>query len=77
MWGAGVLAGPAYRLLGKRDLGTAGDYLADALPPVNTLIGGELAWRQHNGGHTNVPNFPAFFDWAGRYLSAPGIRERK
>jgi hypothetical protein len=74
---AGVLAGPAYRLLGKKDLGTSGDYLTDPMPAVNTLIGGELAWRQHNGGHTNVPNFPAFFEWAGHYISAPGIREKK
>jgi hypothetical protein len=47
------------------------------MPAVNTLIGGELAWRQHDGGHTNVPNFPAFFEWAGRYISAPGMREKK
>jgi lysophospholipase L1-like esterase len=70
---AAVLAGPAYRLLGKQDLGTPGDYLTDKMPPVSTLIGGELAWRQHSGGHTNVPNFPAFFDWAGRYISSPGL----
>ena len=70
---AGVLAGPVYRLLGKKDFGTAGDYLTDAMPPVNQLIGGELAWRQHDGGHTNTPNFPAFFEWAGRYISSPGI----
>jgi lysophospholipase L1-like esterase len=69
---AAVLAGPAYRLLGKKDLGTPGDYLTDKMPAVNTLIGGELAWRQHDGGHTNVPNFPAFFDWAGRYITTPG-----
>jgi lysophospholipase L1-like esterase len=70
---AAVLAGPAYRLLGKKDLGAPGDYLRDKMPAVNTLMGGELAWRQHDGGHTNVPNFPAFFDWAGRYLSTPGL----
>lgn len=69
---AGVLAGPAYRLLGKKDLGTKGDYLSDPMPAVNTLIGGELAWRQHSGGHTNVPNFPAFFEWASRHVAAPG-----
>jgi hypothetical protein len=73
---ATVLAGPAYRLLGKQDLGTPGDYLADSLPPVNTLIGGELAWRQHDGGHTNVPNFPAFFEWAGPYISSPGLQKK-
>jgi hypothetical protein len=74
---AGVLAGPAYRLLGKKDLGTPGNYLTDPMPAVNTLIGGELAWRQHDGGHTNGPNFPAFFEWAGRYISTPGIRTTK
>ena len=70
---AAVLAGPAYRLLGKNDLGTPGDYLTDKMPPVDTLIGGELAWRQHSGGHTNIPNFPAFFEWAGRYIASPGL----
>ncbi|MCI0638192.1 MAG: hypothetical protein L0Y72_30255 [Gemmataceae bacterium] len=73
---AGVLAGPAYRLLGKKDFGTPGDYLTDPMPPVNTLIGGELAWRQHDGGHTNVPNFPAFFEWAGRYIESPGVKKK-
>jgi hypothetical protein len=74
---AGVLAGPAYRLLGKQDLGTPGDYLTDEMPPVNTLIGGELAWRQHDGGHANVPNFPAFFEWAGRYIASPGVLKKE
>jgi hypothetical protein len=74
---AAVLAGPAYRLLGKKDLGTPGNCLTDPMPEVETLIGGELAWRQHSGGHTNVPNFPAFFEWAGRYISAPGIDDKK
>jgi len=33
---ATVLAGPVYKLLGKKDLGTPGDYLTDKMPPVNT-----------------------------------------
>jgi hypothetical protein len=74
---AAVLAGPAYRLLGKKDLGTPGNYLTDKMPAVNTLIGGELAWRQHDGGHTNVPNFPAFYEWAGGYISTPGLTKKK
>jgi hypothetical protein len=73
---AAVLAGGAYRILGKKDLGTPGDYLTDKIPAVNTLIGGELAWRQHDGGHTNVPNFPAFYEWAGRYISTPGLSKK-
>jgi xylose isomerase len=70
---AGVLAGPAYRLLGKRDFGTPGNYLNDPMPPVNQLIGGELAWRQHDGGHEVTPNWPAFFDWVARYIQVPPL----
>ncbi len=69
---AAVLAGPVYGLLGKKDLGTPGDYLTDAMPPVKTMIGGELAWRQHEGGHDVTPNWPAFFDWVQKYIKAPG-----
>ncbi len=70
---AGVLAGPVYRLLGRGDFGTPGDYLTDPMPPVNQLIGGELAWRQHDGGHEVTPNWPTFFEWAGRFISAPAV----
>jgi lysophospholipase L1-like esterase len=70
---AGVLAGPVYRLLGKKDFGTPGDYLTDVMPPVNQLIGGELAWRQHDGGHDVTPNWPAFFNWVGAYIKAPPL----
>jgi lysophospholipase L1-like esterase len=68
---AGVLAGPVYRLLGKKDFGTSGNYLTDPMPPVGQLIGGELAWRQHEGGHDVTPNWPSFFEWVGNYIKAP------
>jgi lysophospholipase L1-like esterase len=68
---AGILAGPVYRLLGKMDFGTAGDYLTDPMPPVNQLIGGELAWRQHDGGHDLTPNWPAFFQWVSAFIPTP------
>lgn len=68
---AGVLAGPVYRLLGKKDFGTPGDYLTDPMPPLKQLIGGELAWRQHEGGHDVTPNWPAFFQWVANYIPAP------
>jgi hypothetical protein len=68
---AGVLAGPVYRLLGKTDFGTPGDYLTDTMPPINQIIGGELAWRQHDGGHDVTPNWPAFFKWVAAYIEAP------
>jgi len=63
MFLAGVGAGPVYRLLGKRDLGTA-DY-----PPMEIgLVSGEVAFRQHRGGHTAGPNWPTFLNWAERYF---------
>jgi hypothetical protein len=59
---AGVAAGPVYRLLGKKDLGTS-EY-----PPLETgLLDGEIAFRQHSGGHTPGPNWPTFLDFAARY----------
>ena len=70
---AGVLAGPVYRLLGKKDFGTPGNYLTDAMPPVGQLIGGELAWRQHSGGHDVTPNWPSFFQWVSAYIKAPPL----
>jgi hypothetical protein len=71
---AAVAAGPAYKLLGKRDLGTPGNYLTDAMPPVTQLIGGELAWRQHTGGHSVAENWPAFISWARQFIKAPTVR---
>lgn len=66
---AAVAAGPAWRLLGARDLGVAEDYRTAKMPPVNTgLLDGELAWRQHDGGHTDGPNWKYFIPWASRKL---------
>jgi hypothetical protein len=63
MFEATVAAGPVYRLLGARDLGTS------VFPPQETaLVSGELAWRQHEGGHTTYPNWPTFLAFANRYL---------
>lgn len=63
---AAVAAGPVFRLLGKKDLGTS------EFPPVETaLIDGELAFRQHAGGHTTGPNWPVFLKFADRYLKGP------
>lgn len=66
---AAVAAGPAWRLLGAGDLGAAGDYRTAKMPPVNTgLLGGALAWRQHDGGHTDGPNWKYFIPWASARL---------
>ncbi len=73
---AAVLASPVYELLGKHGLGTRGDYLTDPMPPVGQLIGGELAWRQHEGGHDVTPNWPSFFTWVSRYVQAPPLPKK-
>jgi hypothetical protein len=66
MFLAVVAAGPVYTLLGKQDLGTS-DF-----PPIETpLIHGDVAFRQHSGGHTPGPNWPTFLEFASRYLSEP------
>jgi hypothetical protein len=72
---AAVAAGPVYRLLGKNDLGVSGNYLTAPMPAINTAVTqGELAWRQHDGGHTDAPNWPAFLAWANRYIHGPGVK---
>jgi len=71
---AAVAAGPAYKIVGKRDLGTPGNYLTDAMPPVTQLIGGELAWRQHTGGHSVAENWPTFIEWASQFIKRPQVR---
>ena len=66
---ATVAAGAAYRLLGARDLGDTRDYRVAKMPPVNTgLLDGELAWRQHDGGHEDRSNMKHFIGWADRML---------
>jgi (4-O-methyl)-D-glucuronate---lignin esterase len=69
---AAVAAQPVYRLLGKKALGIHESYLTAKMPPINVaLTRGALAWRQHNGGHTDGPNWPAFLNWADRCLGRP------
>jgi lysophospholipase L1-like esterase len=56
-------------LLGARDLGVSEDYRVAKRPPVNTgLLEGELAWRQHDGGHEDRSNMSFFIAWANRLL---------
>jgi hypothetical protein len=49
---AAVAAGPVYRLLGRKDLGT------DVWPGPKTQVGGDLSYYMHDGGHGTVPG-----DW--------------
>jgi len=63
MFMAASAAGPVYKLLGKKDLGTT------EFPPIETpLVNGDVAFRQHSGGHTDAPNWPTFLAFADRYV---------
>jgi hypothetical protein len=56
-------AGPVYKLLGKKDMGV------HEFPPIETpLVDGDVAFRQHAGGHTPAPNWPTFITFASRYF---------
>ena len=62
---ATVAAGAVFRLLGAKDLGVGNDYHTAQMPAVNVgLLDGQLAWRQHDGGHTDGPNWTWFLAWA-------------
>jgi hypothetical protein len=66
---ATVAAGAAFKLLGVKDIGVSNDYLSEKMPPMLTdMLDGELAWRQHDGGHTDAPNFKYFIPWASKFL---------
>ena len=64
---ATVAAGAAFRLLGAKDLGVTENYKTAKMPAHNTsMLDGHLAWRQHDGGHTDGPNWRYFIPWADR-----------
>ncbi len=63
---AAVSAGSVYRLLGKKDLGST-----EMPQPNNALTSGDIAFRYHAGPHTDALDWPAFLQFAQRYLKAP------
>ena len=66
---AAVAAQPVFRLLGAKDMGVPDDYHTARMPAVNAgLLDGQLAWRQHDGGHTDAPNWKYFIPWADHFL---------
>ena len=65
-----VAAGSVYKLLGAKDIGVSNDYKTEKMPDVNvSLLDGELAWRQHDGGHTDAPNMKYFIEWADKLIN--------
>ena len=62
---AEVAAGPVYRLLGRKDLGTS------ELSLDTPLITGDLGFHEHTGGHTiTAADWKAFLDFADKYLQS-------
>jgi hypothetical protein len=69
---ATVDASRVYELLGAKGLELEGDYHSAKMPPVNEgLLAGQLAWRQHDGGHTDAPNMKYFIQWADKFTAHP------
>ncbi len=69
MFMAAAAAGPVYKLLGKKDLGTT------EFPKVETgLLDGDIAFRQHSSGHTPAPNWPYFIQFASRYFNTSSAK---
>jgi len=57
-------ASPAYELLGRKGL-----VMTDEKPQVDkAYIEGDVGYRCHNGGHTDAPDWPAFFEFAKKYI---------
>jgi hypothetical protein len=70
---ATVDASRVFALLGAKGLPKGleaeGDYRTAKMPPVNQgLLDGQLAWRQHDGGHTDAPNMKWFIQWANKFI---------
>ncbi len=64
-----VDASPVYELLGKK-----GMIMPDDKPKVDIgYMEGDLAYRYHEGGHTDAPDWPTFFAFASKYIQAPTL----
>jgi hypothetical protein len=71
---ATLLASPVWDLLGAKGLTPMDHYSQENMPAVNTgLLDGQLAWRQHDGGHTDAPNMKYFLGWADKYFGRQSV----
>lgn len=62
MFMAAAAAGPVYKLLGKKPMET------DVFPKIETMVDGDVAFRQHASGHVAEPNWPYFLTFADKYF---------
>jgi hypothetical protein len=66
---ATIDASRVFALLSAKGLDIEGDYRMAKMPPVNEdHLAGQLAWRQHDGGHTDAPNMKYFIQWADKFI---------
>jgi hypothetical protein len=66
---ATIDASRVFTLLGAKGLGVTDGYRAAKMPAVSQgLLDGQLAWRQHDGGHTDLPNMKYFIEWADKMI---------
>jgi len=80
-------ASPVWKLLGRKPLGNKAlgitfDNVPDPMavkakmpPPLTPLVDGDIAFRQHDQGHTDAPNWPTFIEFCDRYFRSPGFRQ--
>lgn len=76
-------ASPVWTLLGGKPLGNTAlglrfDDVPDPIairtrmpPPLTPLVDGDIAFRQHDQGHIDAPNWPTFIAFAARYFTPP------
>lgn len=68
---ATVAASKVFKLLSTKDIGEKENYRTAKMPPAETgLLNGELAWRQHIGGHEDWSNMKYFIAWANKFISS-------
>ena len=69
---ATVDASRVFVLLGAKGIVVDRIIAAAKMPPVNQgLLDGQLAWRQHDGGHIDAPNMKWFIEWANKIHRSP------
>ncbi|MQY80077.1 MAG: hypothetical protein GH151_12935, partial [Bacteroidetes bacterium] len=62
-----LYATPVYELLGVN-----GIIMPDDKPKIDVgYISGGLAFRYHEGGHTDAPEWPTFFEFAAKHFDVP------
>jgi hypothetical protein len=60
----GAQATPAYELLGIKGL-----VMTNPKPIIDkAYLEGNIGYRCHAGGHTDLPDWDAFFEFAGKFI---------